>query len=56
MRTIPPVVVRGTATPEELAAIIATLGSRREPEIADSGYEMWRRRRLVAVREAIAIP
>ena len=51
-----PVVVRGTATPEELAVIVATLGSRREVVGTETGYELWRRRRLVAVREAITIP
>ena len=51
-----PVVVRGAASPEELAVIVATLGSRRQSEIAESGYEIWRRRRLRAVRETTTIP
>lgn len=50
-----PVVVRGIASPEELAAIVATLGGRRPAETAESGYEQWRRRRLAAVRESTTI-
>ena len=51
-----PVVVRGAASPEELAVIVATLGSCRQSEIAESGYELWRRLRLRAVRETTTIP
>ena len=50
-----PVVVHGAASPEELAVIVATLGSRRQSEIAESGYELWRQRRLRAVRETTTI-
>jgi len=39
--------VRGGATPEELAAVLAVL-RRRRPEV--SAYEKWRATRLAALR------
>jgi hypothetical protein len=43
--------VRGPATPEELAAVLAALRLReREPE-PESRYERWRRERLAALRD-----
>jgi hypothetical protein len=46
-----PVVVRGRASPEELAAVLAALITRRGVEAPPSRYELWRRTR-VAVRRS----
>jgi hypothetical protein len=43
------VTVRGSASPEELAAVVAALSTRR-PAAAVGRYEQWRRARLAAVR------
>ena len=40
--------VRGNATAEELAAVVAALAEY--PSIVDSSYERWRRARLAAIR------
>lgn len=40
--------VRGSATPDELAAVLAALAQRPAPA-DDDGYEHWRRARLAAL-------
>jgi hypothetical protein len=40
--------VRGTATPDELAALLAALAHRPAP-VDDDRYEQWRRSRVVAL-------
>jgi hypothetical protein len=45
-----PVLVRGTATVEEVAALVAALALRGKPR-RDTGYERWRRVRLAALRQ-----
>jgi hypothetical protein len=42
--------VRGGATPEELAAVVAMLRGRESSALAESGYERWRRLRLAVTR------
>ena len=46
-----PVVVRGNATPEEVAAVLAALqrAGAEAPVRAPDGYERWRRTRLTAI-------
>jgi len=41
--------VRGAATVDEVAAVVATLARGRRPPAQDA-YEQWRRRRIVATR------
>lgn len=43
--------VRGTATPEELAAVLAALRVRERRTRPESRYEQWRRERLAALRD-----
>ncbi len=45
--TTDPVRVRGQATREEVAAVLAALA---RPADAPSAYERWRRQRLAAIR------
>ena len=42
--------VRGNATPEEVAAVLATVASRRLADTPVSGYQRWRQIRLAALR------
>jgi hypothetical protein len=44
-----PVRVRGHATAEEVVAVLAAL-SRQDVAEEPTGYELWRRRRLRAIR------
>jgi hypothetical protein len=46
----PPVVVRGNATAEEVAAVLAVVTSRSDAE--PDPYTRWRRGRLDAVRRS----
>ncbi len=46
--TGPAIEIRGNATVEELAAVVAALAEY--PAVADSTYERWRRGRLAALR------
>jgi hypothetical protein len=49
-RTPPPdLEVRGAATPEELAAVLAALRLRERPGEAPSRFEQWRRERIRAL-------
>jgi acyl-CoA carboxylase epsilon subunit-like protein len=43
--------VRGNASEEEIAAVIAALQARRQPASAASRFEQWRRERQRAVRD-----
>jgi hypothetical protein len=45
--------VRGAATAEEVAAVVAALHAARPP--AESGYARWRRQRLAALRSSRSI-
>jgi hypothetical protein len=45
-----PIVVRGPATAEELAAVLAALMTHRGADAPVSRYERWRRTRLAARR------
>ncbi|MEO8888950.1 MAG: hypothetical protein ABI301_00390 [Jatrophihabitantaceae bacterium] len=44
-----PVRMSGAATAEEVIAVLAAL-SRHDVEAEPTGYELWRRRRLRAIR------
>jgi hypothetical protein len=48
------IVVRGNASAEELAVIIATLAGGRQREAAANPYQTWRARRLAAVRAQLS--
>jgi acyl-CoA carboxylase epsilon subunit-like protein len=49
-----PIIVRGNATAEEVAAVLALLSTRR-PEEAPDGYRQWRATRLKSLqRKAFA--
>jgi hypothetical protein len=48
------VAVRGNATAEELAAVLAVISQRRQTPQAD-GYERWRAGRLAALRRCATI-
>jgi hypothetical protein len=43
--------VRGQATAEELAAVVAALRARRGRESATSRFEQWRRQRQEVLRD-----
>jgi hypothetical protein len=43
--------VRGAATPDEVAAVLAALRSREREAVRESRYERWRRERLAALRD-----
>jgi hypothetical protein len=43
--------VSGAATPEDVAAIVATLQLRRATEPPTSRFERWRRQRLAVLRD-----
>ncbi len=43
--------VCGAATPDEVAAVLAALGSRERAAARESCYERWRRERLAALRD-----
>jgi hypothetical protein len=44
------VVVRGAATPDEIAAVVAALQAREQAAADGDRYERWRRQRLSAIR------
>jgi hypothetical protein len=44
--------VRGGASDEELSAVLALLAGR-QAEAAPTGYELWRRTRLQALRRGV---
>jgi hypothetical protein len=46
--------VRGGATPEELGAVLAVLSAGAAPHTDLTGYALWRRTRLRAVRAQVA--
>jgi hypothetical protein len=43
--------VRGSATPDEVAAVLAALRSRERQDERSSHYERWRRDRIKALRD-----
>ena len=47
----PDVQVRGGATAEELAAIVAALQARQQRMTDTSRFEQWRRQRIEALRD-----
>jgi hypothetical protein len=47
-RKVPLLRVQGTATAEEVAAVLAALSSRPPRRCAAHGYEQWRRTRQLA--------
>jgi anthranilate phosphoribosyltransferase len=50
MTAVDDVVVRGTATNEEIAAVLAALHTREPQPSTVSAYERWRRGRIAALR------
>lgn len=43
--------VRGAATPEEIAAVLAALERRAHAAVTDDRFEQWRRERQRVVRD-----
>ena len=43
--------VRGAATPDEIAAVLAALREREQDAARESRYERWRRDRIAALRD-----
>jgi hypothetical protein len=48
--TVPVVEVRGNASAEEMAVVLALVSRSPEPAAVPTAYETWRRTRLAALR------